>query len=434
MALGGGTWITQNKKLPGSYINFVSAKRASNLLSERGYVAMPLTLDWGVEGEVITLTNDDFQNKSLEIFGYDYSHEKLQGLRDLFLNAKTLYAYRLGTNTKATCNYCSAKYGGVRGNEIKIVITAVPDSDSTTGYNVKTLLGTVEVDSQDVVGASATTSALTNNEFVTWLPSVSLTAGTTPLTSGANDTIDDNDYTQFLNKIEPYSFNTIGCADTTSSVKSLFVAFTKRMRDEMGIKFQCVLHKYETADYEGVISVENNTDANLVYWVTGASAGCEINKSNTNKTYNGEFTVDVDYTQTELENAIDAGKFVFHKVGDDIRVLEDINTLTTVTDEKNEDFKNNQTIRVLDQIANDIAVIFNTRYLGKIPNDNSGRISLWNDIVSHHQQLQTLRAIEDFESDNVTVEAGETKKSVVVLDKITPTNCMSQLYMQCIVE
>lgn len=24
MALGGGTWLTQNKKLPGTYINFVS--------------------------------------------------------------------------------------------------------------------------------------------------------------------------------------------------------------------------------------------------------------------------------------------------------------------------------------------------------------------------------------------------------------------------
>ena len=28
MALGGGTWLVQNKVLPGTYINFVSAKRA----------------------------------------------------------------------------------------------------------------------------------------------------------------------------------------------------------------------------------------------------------------------------------------------------------------------------------------------------------------------------------------------------------------------
>lgn len=59
--LGGGTFISQNKKLPGSYINFVSASRASSALSERGIVAMPLALDWGAEGEIITVTNEDFQ-------------------------------------------------------------------------------------------------------------------------------------------------------------------------------------------------------------------------------------------------------------------------------------------------------------------------------------------------------------------------------------
>ena len=435
MALGGGTFIAQNKKLPGTYINFVSASRANSLLAERGYAAMPLILDWGIEGKVFEVTNADFQKNSLKIFGYDYANDKMKGLRDLFLNAKTLYAYRLGTSTKASCKYANAQYGGIRGNDLKIVVTALTDGSETSGYNVKTLLGTVEVDSQDVTGVSATTSALQDNDFVNWLDSVSLSAETVAFTSGANDTVTTEDYSEFLDKIEPYSFNTLGCADTTSAVKALFATFTKRMRDEQGVKFQCVLHKYNEADYEGVISVENNLigssadDASLVYWVTGASAGCEVNKSNTNKVYNGEFDVNADYTQAQLSDAIDAGKFVFHKVGADIRVLEDINTLVNTTTEKNDDFKANQTIRVLDQIANDIANIFNTRYLGIVPNDKSGRISLWNDIVKHHQELQTIRAIEDFESDKITVEAGNTKKSVVVYDSVTPTNCMAQLYM-----
>jgi len=30
MALGGGLWFTQNKKLPGSYINFISIASASS--------------------------------------------------------------------------------------------------------------------------------------------------------------------------------------------------------------------------------------------------------------------------------------------------------------------------------------------------------------------------------------------------------------------
>ena len=103
MALGGGVFLTQNKKLPGTYINFVSANRASANVSDRGYVAMPLVLDWGVDGEVFTVESADIQKESLKLFGYDYTSEELKGLRDLFKNAKTAYLYKLNTNgTKAS--------------------------------------------------------------------------------------------------------------------------------------------------------------------------------------------------------------------------------------------------------------------------------------------------------------------------------------------
>ena len=238
-----------------------------------------------------------------------------------------------------------------------------------------------------------------------------------------------------MTAIEPYSFNTIGYAGTDSAVKALFTSFTERMRDNQGIKFQCVLHKYESANYEGIISVENSpvssSNADLVYWVVGAQAGCAVNKSNTNIKYDGEYDINVSYTQAQLEDGLDSGKFMFHKVGDEVRVLEDINTLTTFSVDKNEDFKYNQTIRVIDQIGNDIAVIFNTQFLGKIPNDDSGRASLWNELVKYHERLQTVRAIENFSSGDITVTAGDTKKMVVVDEVITPTNCMTQLYMTC---
>ena len=122
------------------------------------------------------------------------------------------------------------------------------------------------------------------------------------------------------------------------------------------------------------------------------------------------------------------------QVGDSVRVLEDINCLVTTTVDKGDIFKDNQTIRVVDQIANDIANLFNTKYLGVVPNDAAGRISLWADIVKHHEQLQDIRAIEDFSDANVTVSQGNTKKSVVVSDVVTVVNTMVQLYMTCIVQ
>ena len=436
MGLGGGTFVSVGeKKLPGSYINFVSTSRAIGILSERGFVAMPLLLDWGVEQEVKSVEQEEIESKSLVLFGYDYGAEELKPLREIFKHARTLYYYRLGQGVKATSTIATAKYAGTRGNKLKIVTTAIISDETTTGYTVKTFLDDMLVDSQEVSGATATTDDLTVNDFVDWTAEVSLSAGTVNLTGGTNATVTSSDYSAFLNAIEPYAFNVIGYSGTETTIKALFTTFTQRMRDNLGIKFQCVLHQYTTANYEGVISVENSpvntSNADLVYWVVGAQAGCAVNKSNTNIKYDGEYEVNVNYTQTQLEDALSAGKFMFHKVGDEVRVLEDINTLTTFSVDKNEDFKYNQTIRVIDQIGNDIAVIFNTQFLGKIPNDDSGRASLWNELVKYHERLQTVRAIENFSSGNITVTAGDTKKMVVVDEVITPTNCMTQLYMTC---
>ena len=72
MALGGGNWLTQNKVLPGSYINFSSVAKASATLSDRGYAAAPFVLSWGPEGEVFPVTSGEFQKNSKAIFGYGY--------------------------------------------------------------------------------------------------------------------------------------------------------------------------------------------------------------------------------------------------------------------------------------------------------------------------------------------------------------------------
>lgn len=438
MPLGGGTFLTQNKILPGSYINFVSAAKASAKLSERGHAALPLELDWSPDGEVFAVTQDEFQKESLRIFGYPYTHDKLKGLRDLFLNIKVGYFYKLNSGgVKATNTFATAKYTGERGNDLKIVIEHnEAHTELNPLYDVSTLIDTVKVDMQTVSSAAD----LVPNDYVDFKTAATLTvtAGT-PLAGGTDGAVADANYQTFLDKIESYSINTIGCLSTDSIIKGLFANFTKRMRDTVGVKFQCVLHRYTTPDYEGIISVENglvgaDTDTSAVYWVLGASAGCEVNKSNTNRAYDGEFDIDVDYTQIELETAINAGKFMFHKVGDKVRVLEDINTFISVTDEKSIDFASNQTIRVLDQVANDIAALFNNKYLGKVPNDANGRISLWNDIVKHHQELEKIRAIEAFEPDSLVITQGDLKKSVVVSDAITPVNAMAQLYMVIIVQ
>lgn len=451
MALGGGTWTSQNKILPGSYINFVSTAKASASLSMRGIVAMPLFLGWGPVGEIITVTAEDFQKNCLKIFGYFPEADEMLPLRELFRNTRILYTYRLTASTaaKAECTFATAKYPGTRGNSLKIVIAANVDAEDA--WDVSTYLGSVCVDKQSVWDAGQ----LATNDFVNFKEGITLaaTAGTA-LTGGTDGAaITGAVYQDFLDKIESYRFNTLGCTTDDATTTALFAAFTKRLRDDSGAKFQAVIFLNSTegtealtVNHEGVIAIANKVtgykenipgigDYALIYWTTGAAASCEVNRSNTNKKYDGELEVLAPFTQIDLELGVRQAWFIFYNDNGVVRILEDINTLFTTTEVKGEAFKSNQTVRICDQIANDIAALFNDRYLGIVPNDAAGRISLWNDVCKILQDLENIRAIENFDTELVTVEPGENKKAVVVnVAALNIVNAMSQLYMSIVIE
>ena len=155
MALGGGTFLVQNKVLPGAYINIISVAQASATLSDRGIVTIPLAMNWGPEGKIFTVEQADFIKNSQKIFGYAYTADELKPMREIFLHAKTVHFFRLGTSgVKAANTYATAKYPGTRGNDLRTVITA---NENTTEqkplFDVATFLGTVQVDLQEGVAA-----------------------------------------------------------------------------------------------------------------------------------------------------------------------------------------------------------------------------------------------------------------------------------------
>ena len=88
MALGGGTFLTQNKVLPGTYINYISLARAGVTLSDRGIVACPLELDFGEEDKVIEIDSIDVMKECYKLFGRDYSDDKLINLSTYIQNKR----------------------------------------------------------------------------------------------------------------------------------------------------------------------------------------------------------------------------------------------------------------------------------------------------------------------------------------------------------
>lgn len=428
MALGGGTFTAYNKQLPGTYVNFTSAQLASGALSDRGIAFMGLELNWGADG-VTEISAADFDSNTLFTLGYNRTDAAMVKLRELFSRAQTIYAYRLnGGGDKAENTFATAKHAGTRGNDIQIVIAENVDDEAL--FDVSTYISGILVDSQIGVEDAA---ALADNTFVDWKDDAELeaTAGT-PLTGGTNGTVHGTAHQTLLNTAEQYAFNTIGYDGSDNTTKGLYDAFTRRMREEVGANFQCVLFNHK-ADYEGIINVKNA--ANLVPWAIGASAGCAVNASLENATYDGELEISAPYTQDQLKQTIAAGEFTFHRVGKEYRVLLDINSLTTFTDVKKSDFAENVVIRINDQLGNDLATMFNNDFSGKVPNDAAGRDHFWSrtdkDIM---QSLADLRAITNYVSSDIEVFLIDgDKKAVGAKIAYQPVSMMSKLYITCVI-
>lgn len=442
MAYGGGIFSTQNKVLPGSYINFVSVNNTDASLSERGVVAMCKSLPWG-DGGMQVLTREDFQKNAQKLFAFSYTANILYYLREIFKHSRKILLYNTNTAlTPASNSFCSAAKAGSAGNRISVEVLA----NHNGSFRVTTYFERSVIDVQNVTEMAK----LKNNDYVIFDKSKTLAEteiGGEPLTGGAS-TAGPNGHVNFLNELENYSCNVVVCdvekPDEPSGsdyiTRQMYEEYVKRRRDSDGVKLQLVMWDTE-ADYEGIVSIKNEyidgDGFELVYWTAGVCAGLSAGQSAANMKYDGELDpkqMMVDYNSAELESLIEKGQFVLHNVNDEIRVLEDINTLVTTTDIKGSVFKENQTVRICDQIANDIAALFTRKYMGRVPNDKAGRLSLWNDIVKLHEQLQDMRAIEDLNEDDISVERGDSKKSVVVYEAINVVNGMGQLYMTVAIE
>ena len=426
MALGGGTFMTQNKVLPGAYINFVSRPRAMSSLGERGVVCVGMELDWGQEG-MMDIEAAACRTNCRGLLGYEYLSDEMKDIRELFLHAKALKLYRLNGGERAKVTKggltVTANCAGKRGNDICIAIAE--NVDESDCWDVETYLGAELTDTQTVTKIED----LQDNAYVTFSGTGKLTAvagmylagGTTAAATGGA-------YTEFLHAAEAEEFHALAYKGADEKTKKLFVHFTKRMREEEGVKFVTVLHDYPEADHEGVISV--GTAAELVYWTAGAAAGAEVNESLTNTAYDGEYEVNAKMKKSEYIKGIQKGQFLFYEEDGTLRVLRDINSFTSFTAVKNSDFSGNRVVRVLDSIANDVANLFSKYYLGRQSNNANGRNLLKAEILAYHEELMQLEAIEDFTAEDITVEKGAEKQDVVIYEKVQPVDAMEKLYMK----
>lgn len=440
--MAGGTWTTQNKVRPGVYIRFTTNRALGLTVGERGVVTICEPMSWGPVGEVMTVANGDDMTPYT---GYDITNEKNRFLREIFRGTNrtspptTLYLYRptATSSAKATVTTgtltATAKYPGVRGNDITIVVTE--DVDNEGSFFVSTV---VDGEIQDQQSAE-TVADLVPNDWVDWSGTGALTATVgAPLTSGADGTVAASAYSDYLEAIEPYKFDVIIYDGSDSTVQDSMVGFVNRLADENGQYTQLVAANLTAPDSRFVINVMSGvtladgtelTPQQVTWWAGGATAGAQFNESLTYATYPTAVAVSPLLTNNQIVSALQSGQFILVADFDEVHVEQDIDSLTTYTTDIGVVYKKNRIIRLCNTIANDIYRQFSQNYIGVVNNNDAGRARFKAAIVGYLYQIQDAEGIQNFDPEDVEVLPGIDIDAIVVNVAFYAVDSVEKVYM-----
>lgn len=447
--MAGGVFQSQNKVRPGAYIKFQGVPAEDNIIGSRGIVTFAAPIGWGPEDELIKITVNDLYNSNLEkLIGVNAYSADAKLVKAALENAHTLLLYRGDKGGKKASAEITigevklnvtAKYAGTVGNRINVAIRQAYNGE----FSVNTYLGSTQKDAQIV----SNLSDLVANDFVEFSGEGAITveAVNTLLTGGTNGTFEKTNYDAYLALLKTEQFDTLA-AYNFSTGASFFSgtdikSFIEEMRETRGIKCQAVMNNFVAANHEAIISTNGQgvkyadgtqlSGDEFVVWVAGATAGADITESNTYKVVTNAVEIVNNVLEDDIENLISQGYLVISKRRDGAIVIEkDVNTLVTLRDDVTEAFKENKVIRILDAVANHIALDFEQNYIGKINNDETGRALFKASIISYLTNLQTSGAIINFNSANdVVVEAGEQPDAYYSEIYIQPTYSVDKLYM-----
>lgn len=440
--MAGGTWNRQDKVRPGVYIRFSSAENLSLTIGNRGVVTICEPLSWGPVAQVTEIKAD---SDLLPYTGYSLTDPKNRFLREIFkgssrtLPPQTVLLYRPAASSAAEASATvapltiTARYPGVRGNDISVIITELTEPADT--FTVQTLVSGEVVNSQ----TAKTVEELAANEWVTFSGTGALTASAgIALTNGSDGTVTSTAYSSYLEAIEPYPFDIMIYDGTDPTVQTAMTAFIQRIAEEAGQYSQLVASGLTNPDSRYVINVESGvtlddgtalTAAQTTWWVGGAQAGALYNESLTYAQYPGAVAVSPLMTNAQYVEALQAGELVLLADNGVVKVEQDINSLVTYNQEIGEVFHKNRVMRLCNTIANDLYRQFSENFIGVVNNNEEGRAILQGVIVGYLLDIQANQGIQNFAAEDVQVLPGEAIDAIVVNIAIQPVDAIEKIYL-----
>lgn len=400
------------KVRPGTYMNFESTRSDTVGTSERGTVIIPLLKpSYGPACSYIELTNAGpdaaYAKLGYSVYDSDPNRQMLL-IREAFKNASKVLVYIPKEGTKAVAKHelepnltATAKHGGTRGNALTVTVAANP----VGGFDVTVSLAGNTVAYYE--GLSTVDDLIAQDcEYVTFTGSGELAAiAAMNLTGGTDATAQNDDLTTFMDTWEKVKFNTVAMPVTDSSMKAAIKTKIKYLRESMGRGVQAVVPDFP-ADYEGIISIKNGyaidddklSAAEATAWVAGASAGASYVESLTYDAVDGATDLVDALTHEEYVDAINKGHLAFSISEENKVIVEyDINSLTSFKQPKDETYRKNRVVRVMDTFQESIQLNFPPN---KYANDSDGWDIMEGVGKSILKQFAEAGAITDVDYDN----------------------------------
>lgn len=183
----------------------------------------------------------------------------------------------------------------------------------------------------------------------------------------------DSELSDSLKKLSGIKYNYLAMPDATEEEATALVSWIKSKRLENKKTFKLVV-AHQNADDEGIVNVTTDgikvgnkayTAQQYTCRFAGIFAGLPFTRSST-------YYVLAEVTEIEEhENPdadIDAGELILINDGEEVKIGRGVNSLTSLTGDKNAAWQKIKIVEVMDMIVDDVRDTFNNHYVGKYIN------------------------------------------------------------------
>ncbi|MHC1683419.1 MAG: phage tail sheath C-terminal domain-containing protein [Clostridiaceae bacterium] len=217
--------------------------------------------------------------------------------------------------------------------------------------------------------------------------------------------VDATDYGAVLARLKSKRFNYLAIPGIEETDVSSIASWIKARRSTDKKTFKAVLPN-SVSDDEGIINFATDeikvggiiyTTAEYCVRIAGILAGLSLTRS---ATYFVLSEVESIKESTDANADIDAGKLILINDGEKIKIARAINSFTTTTEAKGEDYKKIKIIEGMDLMKDDIRDTFQNDYVGQKIDDYDNKISFLAAVNQYFKQLGK-ESILDKSADNI---------------------------------